>query len=72
MYIYNFCNKKLKRISFTKHRSSFYIPFVYNYNFNSDTLYVIYSSFTIPEHLINLDLKTGKYKIVEKIDLRDI
>ncbi len=66
MYVYNLCNKKLKRISFTKHRSSFYIPFFYNYNFNSDTLYVKYSSFTMPEHLINLDLKTGKYKTHER------
>tara|TARA_B100001093_G_scaffold91781_1_gene83902 strand:- start:5441 stop:7369 length:1929 start_codon:yes stop_codon:yes gene_type:complete len=70
LYIYNLCNKKIKRIQFTKHRCNFEIPFMYNYNFNNDFLYVKYNSYTSPRTLVKLDLNTYEGKVIEKDSFR--
>lgn len=64
LYVYHFCNKKVKCIQFMKERHFFYFPYLYNFDFNSDTLYVKTTSFTIPRKLVKMDLSKNDYKII--------
>ena len=56
LYLYNFCNQTFKRMTFLKYRHHFFLPYMYNFNFDSDELYVKYSSFTKPNSLIKINM----------------
>lgn len=64
LYVYYFCDQKVLKIQFMKHRHHFFLPYSYNLNFNSHDLYVKYSSYTIPRTLMKINLKTKENKVL--------
>ena len=66
LYVYYFCDQKVLKLQFMKHRHHFFLPYMYNFNFDAHELYVKYSSFTVPRSLIKINLQTKDVKLLSK------